>query len=195
MKYFAVTPDDLNPARLINCLQALKKKSVTHLYLRAQSLHAELEQLIDLIRHHAILPIIPRNVYQTAFESACGIHTRSDEVFNTNLHSGARVQTASCHTAQTACTLLDKGANYVFISPVYRPFSKSGDLRPLIEHNDLRKLSKHYGERIVLLGGLTPVRIKELHGMLSTDFSVAGISMFFNTGTTHEQNSNTNIHQ
>jgi len=187
VNYFAITPEGLSAARLIDCLQTLKKNKVTHVYLRAQSLHAELARLIDLIRQHAIIPIIPRNLYQTEFDSACGIHTRSDKIFNAKLPSAETVQTASCHSTQTACALLDKGADYVFISPVYRPFSKPGDQRALIATDELSTLTRRYGERIVLLGGLTSERIKDLHSMLKTDFSIAGISMFFNTGNTHEQ--------
>jgi len=195
MKYFAITPDDLSPSRLINCLQALKKNSVTHVYLRAQSLHTELERLIGLILEHAITPIIPRDLSQASFTSEYGMHTRSDEHFDSPLNSSGILQTAACHSAEAACTLLDKGADYVFISPVYRPFSKPADQRSLLATDALRMLSRRYGPRIVLLGGLTPKRIKDLRTMLRADFSVAGISMFFNTNSTHEQTPHADIYQ
>ncbi len=187
MKYFAITPDELSPTELSLYLRVLQKHSVSHLYLRAQSLHAELERLVTLIRQHAIMPIIPRSLNQAPFTSDCGIHTRSHEHFDASFKPAGILQTAACHSAEAACTLLDKGADYVFISPVYWPFSKPGDQRPLITADALRMITRRYGSRIVLLGGLTPKRINDLHTILDTDFSVAGISMFFNTGKTHEQ--------
>jgi len=187
MKQFAITPDELAPAKLITCLPVLQRRSVSHLYLRAQSLHADLEQLVALIQQHAIMPIIPRSLNQAPFTSECGIHTRSSEDFVAGFTPAGILRTAACHNIETACALLDKGADYVFISPVYRPFSKLGDQRLLITTDALRIITRRYGSRIVLLGGLTQERIKDLHTILDTEFSVAGISMFFNTGTTHEQ--------
>ena len=195
MKYFAITPDEFSPVKLGGYLPVLQHCSVSYLYLRAQSLHAELERLVPLIRQHAIMPIIPRGLHQTPCMSACGMHTRSHERFEASLKPPGVLQTAACHSAEAACTLLDSGADYVFISPVYRPFSKPGDRRPLIAINTLRMLTRRYGERIVLLGGLTPQRIEELGSLLDADFSVGGISMFFTTGTTHEHASLADIHQ
>ena len=123
------------------------------------------------------------------------MHTRSNEHFEARLNPSGVVQTASCHSAEQACTLLDNGADYVFISPVYRPFSKPGDMRPLIAINTLRMLTRRYGERIVLLGGLTPQRIEELGTLLDADFSVGGISMFFTTGITDGNGSPADIRQ
>jgi len=195
MKNFAITPDEISPVALGRYLPVLKKNSVNYLYLRAQSLHAEIEQLVALIRQHAIMPILPRGLYQTPFTSGCGMHTRSHERFDAGLHPPGVVQTASCHRAEQACTLLDNGADYVLISPVYRPFSKPEDRRPLIEIKALRMLTRRYGERIVLLGGLTPRRIDEMGTLLDADFSVGGISMFFTTGTTDDNDSPADIRQ
>jgi thiamine monophosphate synthase len=187
MKYFAITPNKFNPDELSRYLPILQKRAVSHLYLRTPRLHATLEELVVLIRQHEIIPIIPRSLHQTPISSGCGMHTRSDEHFDSHLNPSGIIQTAACHSAEAASTLLDKGADYVFISPVYRPFSKPGDQRLLITTDALRMITRRYGSRIVLLGGLTQERIKELHTILDTDFSVAGISMFFNTGKTHEQ--------
>ena len=195
MKYFAITPHELNPAVLGRYLPLLQQRSVSHLYLRAQSLYAELERLIALIRQHAIMPILPRSLHQAPFTSACGMHTRSNEHFEDRINASGVLQTAACHSTKAACALLDSGADYVFISPVYRPFSKPGDMRPLIEINTLRMLTRRYGERIVLLGGLTPQRIDELCTLLDADFSVGGISMFFTTGTTNGNDSPADIRQ
>lgn len=194
MYYFAITPDDLTSTELSACLPMLKEHRVSHLYLRAPALQGGLKQLIKLIRSHGIMPIVSRTQVQSPLTPDCGIHTRSNESFEAVPSSSGIVQTASCHSAEDAVTLLDKGADYVFISPVYRPFSKPGDQRPLIETDSLRMLSRRYGQRIVLLGGLTPERVKELRTMLDTDFSIAGISMFFTTGNTHEQSA-AHIHQ
>jgi hypothetical protein len=195
MKYFAITPDELSPVELGRYLPVLQHCSVNYLYLRAQSLHAELEQVAALIRQHAIMPIIPRGLHQDPFTSSCGMHTRSNERFEARLNPSGVLQTAACHSTESACTLLDNGADYVFISPVYRPFSKPGDQRPLIDINMLRMLTRRYGERIVLLGGLTPQRINELGTLLDADFSVGGISMFFTTGTTDDNGLPSDIRQ
>jgi thiamine monophosphate synthase len=195
MKYFAITPDKLSPAELGRYLPILRHCSVNYLYLRAQALHAELEQLVALIRQHAIMPIIPRALYQPKYGSACGFHTRSSEQFDASLNPADVIKTASCHSTADTLTLLDNGADYVFISPVYRPFSKPADQRPLIDINTLRMLTRRYGERIVLLGGLTPQRIEKLGTLLDADFSVGGISMFFTTGTTDGKGSPADIRQ
>jgi thiamine monophosphate synthase len=195
MQKFAITPDALSPVELDRYLPVLQKNSVNYLYLRAQSLHAELEQLVALIRQHAIMPIIPRALYQPKYGSACGFHTRSSEQFDASLILADVIKTASCHNTADARTLLDNGADYVFISPVYRPFSKPGDQRPLIDINTLRMLTRRYGERIVLLGGLTPKRIENLGTLLDAAFSVGGISMFFTTGTTDGNDSPADIRQ
>jgi hypothetical protein len=173
----------------------LKERRVSHLYLRSPALHADLEQLTKLILSHGIMPIVSRTEVQSPLRPGCGIHTRSKESFKALPTPSGSIQTASCHSAEDAAAVLDKGADYVFISPVYRPFSKPGDRRPLIATDELRMLSRRYGQRIVLLGGLTPKRISELRTMLDADFSVAGISMFFNTGITHEHNPNADIRQ
>jgi len=194
MKYFTITPDDITPDLITACLPRLQQQGVSHLYLRAQSLHSGLEMLTPIIRMHEIMPIIPQVLYQSAYGSECGIHTRSSERFELLCVPGL-VQTASVHSTEQACALLDSGADYVFISPVYRPFSKPGDQRPLIETASLRMLAQRYGERIVLLGGLTPERIAELRILLDADFSFGGISMFFTTGTTDGNESPADIHQ
>lgn len=195
MKYFAITPDHLDQSDLATHLSHLRHRRVTHLYLRAQSLHTDLERLIPLIRQHAIMPIIPQNLYRPAYGSACGVHTRSGEHFDPQQMPAGILQTASCHSTKKACALLDNGADYVFISPVYRPVSKPGDMRPLIATDDLRMLTQRYGQRTILLGGLTPRLIDELRILLKADFSIAGISMFFSTGTTDDNDSPADIHQ
>ncbi len=195
MKSIAITPDALTPSNLRACLAEFSKRAVTHLYLRAEPLHADLDCIIPIIRQHAIIPIIPRNLYRPAYGSECGVHTRSGEYFDQQDMPAGILQTASCHSAEQTCVLLDSGADYVFISPVYRPHSKPDDMRPLIATDILRMLARRYGERIVLLGGLTPKRIDELRTLLKADFSVAGIGMFFATGTTDDKISSADIHQ
>jgi len=43
-------------------------------------------------------------------------------------------------------------------------------------------LTARFGDRVVLLGGMTPGRVRRLRDELRQDFSVAGISMFFGAG-------------
>ncbi len=194
MTYFAITPDDTSAAQIKLRLPALQHQGISHLYLRADALQPELGRLIPLIRRHEIMPIIPRGLYRPAYGSQCAAHTRSAQRFEP-LDVPGLVQTASCHNPEQACALLDSGADYVFISPVCRPFSKPGDMRPLIETGALRMLTHRYGKRIVLLGGLTPARIDELRAQLDAEFSVGGISMFFTPGTTDGNRTSADIHQ
>lgn len=179
MKRFAITPDGTLPAELRSHLARLNALQVSHLYLRAPRLHADIGRLIPHITGHGIIPIISRSLYRSAYASACAVHTRSTERFDAGSIPEGTLRTASCHSAETARRLLDSGADYVFISPVYRPASKPDDRRPLINTEALGLLARTYGPRIVLLGGLTPQRIAHLHRSLRADFSIAGISMFF----------------
>ncbi len=41
------------------------------------------------------------------------------------------------------------------------------------------RLTREFGERVVLLGGLTRDRIEQIRKSIKDDFSVAGITLFF----------------
>jgi thiamine monophosphate synthase len=69
--------------------------------------------------------------------------------------------------------------DYVFISPVFKPFSKPDDARELFPRSRMKELTATFGERVVALGGLNPERIDILQEDVQHDFSVAGIGMFF----------------
>jgi hypothetical protein len=63
---------------------------------------------------------------------------------------------------------------------VFSPFSKVADSRELFPRDQIIRLTSEFGERLILLGGLTGDRIKELRESIKNDFSVAGITLFFN---------------
>jgi hypothetical protein len=63
---------------------------------------------------------------------------------------------------------------------VFKPLSKEGDSRELFSKDHIISLTREFGERVVLLGGLTGGRIEELRKSIKYDFSVAGITLFFN---------------
>lgn len=181
MKFFAITPDTTTCEDIINHIPTLKDKGVSFLYLRSPLLYKELETLVPLINQSGILPIISFQLYKHCKEKPFGIHFKSSETEFLLKYSelSSACTSASCHDISTAFELLEYSVDYVFVSPVFKPLSKQEDKRPLLERNWLKELIIKYGERIVLLGGLTRERIQVLQEDMKKDFSIAGITMFF----------------
>jgi thiamine monophosphate synthase len=183
MKYFAITPDSATPATLIVGLPGLKEKGASFLYLRAPALEGSLERILPAVNRAGILPLVPFRFRPQGNGSDFGVHFRSSETEFAEdcLFGSPRVTSASCHDFHGARRLLDSGVSYVFVSPVFEPLSKPagtphGELFP---RHRLRELAGTYGERVVALGGMRPDRIRELAREVKSDFSVAGISLFF----------------
>lgn len=181
MKLFAITPDNVNIDHLIAQLPEIRKRGATHLYLRQSGTSHEIRLLTDASAFASIIPVVSHALYKRDQPGICGVHYKSSELnlLDQRLHARPVITTVSTHSSAEARFALNAGADYVYVSPVYEPLSKH-DERQLFPHPDLRKLIALYGERIILLGGITADRIKELADDLKGDFSVAGITYFFN---------------
>ena len=63
---------------------------------------------------------------------------------------------------------------------MFSPFSKKADSREFFPRDQIIRLTSEFGERVVLLGGLTGDRIEKLRKSIKDDFSISGITLFFN---------------
>lgn len=183
MKYFAITPDTCTPESLVQHLARLHQGGVSFLYLRSPMLYNSLNNLAQAVNAAGIMPLVSYRFADQVHGLPHGLHYKSSEhnaLPSVHPNKGVLI-TASCHSAETALQLLQGSVDYVFVSPVFSPIAKPGDTRRTIPRARLAELACRFGERVVLLGGMTVERIEQLHHDLRCDFSVAGISMFFGT--------------
>ncbi|MEI6126684.1 MAG: thiamine phosphate synthase [Pseudomonadota bacterium] len=182
MKFFAITPEYVSCKDIVQYLPVLKDKGVAYVYIRSSRLYDDCETIVAASKKTGIMPIIPLSLSESFRELSAGIHFKSFEadLLTKELSSQAPVITAACHDFETAVTLLQGRADYVFVSPVFKPLSKQEDSRELFPRDKLCELIGMFGERVVALGGMTDKRILELHSEAGYDFSAAGITMFFN---------------
>jgi len=166
---------------LTDCLSRLRESSVSFLYLRSHLLYNHIPLLLPAVSSTGIVPIIPSRLALNLTGIPFGLHVKSSEhsLLTAHRDSSPELITVSCHDAASAVRMLEGPARYVFVSPVFRPLSKAEDVRPLFPGDHLKELVQRFGERVVALGGMSPVRIRQLQNRLQHDFSVAGISMFF----------------
>ena len=182
MKQFAITPDNFRPEDVFAGLQELKNQGVYCLYLRAEKLRPFLKDIIPVVAGYGIIPLVRAEDAESLKEKKFGIHFRGSETGSLSEHCfpEAPLVTVSCHDLRCAAEILEKNSEcHVFISPVFRPYSKTEDHRELIDRQGLKKLSACFGVRVVLLGGLNRSRVRMLRSFMGDKFSVAGISMFF----------------
>ena len=179
MKLFAITPGDCTADRLFGLLPRLRDRGATHVYLRAAALRRNLFSIAAAAASSGILPIVPHELYARHLRP-CGAHFTSCEIdrISREAPDDADIITASGHSSEDARLAIQAGADFVFVSPVYAPLSKA-DNRERLHRADVQALVSRYGEKVVLLGGLTPERIRELERSMPALFSAAGISMFF----------------
>jgi hypothetical protein len=181
MKTFAIIPEKFSADRVVNFLPDLIKSRVHYLYLRGMTNADEICGLVKEINKTDIIPVVSSKSCPENPELFYGIHYKSAEIdLIAGKHPGCAIVTASAHDADTAKDLLEKGVDYVYVSPVFRPFSKQGDSREFFPRDQITGLTSEFGERVVLLGGLTGDRIEELRKSIKDDFSIAGITLFFN---------------
>jgi thiamine monophosphate synthase len=141
----------------------------------------EICALVKELNKTDIIPVVSCKSCPENPELVYGVHYKSSELdLIPEKEPGCEIVTASAHDADTAKQLLEKGVDYVYVSPVFRPLSKEGDSREFFPKDQVMSLTREFGERVVLLGGLTSDRIEELRKSIKDDFSVAGITLFFN---------------
>ncbi len=181
MKVFAITPQHFTCKDVLKHLRAVKDHGASFLYLRSPLLLDSFEGLIQAVNASGMLPIVPFRSCKHIKKSPFGIHFKGSEAafVSAGLGVTATVRTVSCHNDVCAVKILQDSADYVFVSPVFKPFSKQGDSRALFSRSGILELVKTFGERVVLLGGLNRERISVLQKEMQHDFSVAGITMFF----------------
>ena len=181
MKTFAIIPEKLSVDRVVNSLPDLLKSGVNYLYLRGMTNSKEIRELVEEINKTDIVPVLYHKNLPVQPGLVYGIHYKSTEIdLIPEKKSGCGILTASAHDVDTAKDLLEKGVDYVYVSPVFKPFSKEGDCREFFPRDRIISLNREFGERVVLLGGLTTDRIEDLRKSIKDDFSVAGITLFFN---------------
>jgi thiamine monophosphate synthase len=180
MKTFAIIPEKFSAERVVNSLPDLIKSRVHYLYLRGMTNRAEITELVEEINKTGIIPVVSFKGCPKNKELVYGIHYKSTEIDHiAEKQPGCAIVTASAHDADTAKDLLGKGVDYVYVSPVFKPLSKESDCRELFPRDRIISLTREFGERVVLLGGLTRDRIEQLRKSIKDDFSVAGITLFF----------------
>ena len=183
MKCFAVKPDNYNADMVISSLPVLESTGVKFLYLKDMLSRSEIVKVIKAFDKTVLIPIVSHKLMADLAGSSIGIHYKSSEIdLIINKKSGYDIVTASAHDYDTARYLLKNGADYVFVSPVFKPLSKQNDKRDLFPLERIIRLTNDFEERVVLLGGMTNGRIEELKENIGKDFSVAGITMFFGKG-------------
>jgi len=181
MKTFAIIPEKFSADSVVSSLPDLIKSGVDYLYLRGMTNDVEICGLIGEINKTVIIPVVSCKSCPYDPELVCGIHYKSSEIdLLPEKQPPSAILTASAHDADTAKHLLEKGVEYVYVSPVFRPFSKQGDNRSLFPREQIISLTNEFEERVVLLGGLTGERIEKLRKSINNDFSVSGITLFFN---------------
>ncbi len=184
MKIFAIIPEQFSADRVVNSLPDLINVGVDYFYLRGMMNADEICGLIEEINKTEIIPVVSYNYCPENPEPVYGIHYKSSEIdLIAEKHPGHAIVTASAHDADTAKDLFGKGVDYVYVSPVFSPLSKQGDNRSLFPIEQIMVLIHEFGERVVLLGGLTAYRIEQLRKTIKDDFSVAGITLFFGSST------------
>jgi len=132
MKCFAVKPDNYNADMVISALPVLVNAGVNVLYLKDMLSRAEIIKVINALDKSVIIPIVSHKLMADLAGCSIGIHYKSSEIgLIENKNPGYAVLTASAHDYDTAKFLLENGADYVFVSPVFKPLSKQNDKRDL----------------------------------------------------------------
>ncbi len=185
MKYFAITPDDCSIDYLASKIPHLKEKGVWGLYLRSGDLKNRVAGAAKITAEAGIIPIVYNADYSCCRAELerfkAGVHFKSSEYSRSlrDRFTGSCICTVSAHSTQEAERLLTEKVDYVFLSPVFKPFSKNQASPRLLPLNDIKMLVAVYSEKVVLLGGMTIQRIGMIRKDIKDDFSVAGITMFF----------------
>ncbi len=101
--------------------------------------------------------------------AGCGLHLPSGEDIGAwRAHEG--LLGVSTHSLEEALSAEDAGADYVLLSPVFRPTSKPEDDRPTLGLEGLEAAQRRLGIPVFALGGITPANAE---AVLAVTFGVA----------------------
>ncbi len=184
MKLIAITPDYLTVEDLISFFRLLEENGASHLYVRSPFIlnSSRLKDVLLQLLNRNIIPVIPYEKWLEFENPAFICHFKEHEKSKIKDFREKYPEQAfsfSAHGISLAEQVLENGAAFVFLSPVFPPYSKKDyNLKPL-SFEEISYIVDRFGERVVLLGGIDFERLKELKLRLVKDFSVAGITMFF----------------
>ncbi len=184
MKFIAITPDYFKLDDLLNSIRLLKENRASHLYLRSPFVLSsqELKEICENLEESGFKVILPLEQWLKFKDKTIICHFKEkdlNKIDNINSLFSDISFSASVHNIENAELIISKGAEFIFISPVFKPFSKKDYSLTPLDLNEVSKLVDKYGEKVVLLGGIDFERVKELKLKLKRDFSIAGITMFF----------------
>ncbi len=166
----AVTPGDHGITRdLAPWLQALGEAGLRTVVLREPQLSPEdFRALVQVAhRHIPVVVLHARNqsARQIAARLGLGLHLPSHADPSLVRGEISGLLGSSCHHRQEVDAALEGGADYVFLSPVWRPKSKPRDRRAPLGRRAF--LSVAVGRPVYALGGVTPERweVLQAHGV------------------------------
>lgn len=138
--------DGADPARV----RAAVAAGLPCVLLRANPLpHALLDLPVQLVLHAR-----DPDAHALATAHGFGLHLAADGDVARVRRTFRGLLSQSTHSPDAARAALAAGADWVFLSPIYRPTSKPDDLRPPLGPDALAGIGP-----VVALGGVTPGRV------------------------------------
>jgi len=141
----------------------LSERAVIHLATR---LEPRLPQLIL----HDRMP----GARQLARRTGWGLHLGSQTDIASVRDSYAHRLGVSCHSVAEARQAERAGADYVLLSPIYKPTSKPADRRPSLGVRSLRAARRAVCIPVFALGGMRPDRVDKVRGAGAFGVAVLG---------------------
>ena len=184
MKLIGITPNKIAFERLKDSVRLLKEKGVSRLYVRNPFIFSdkELKDITEFLLLSAITPIISYKFFSLLKNYPVIFHFKESEkesISDFKKKNPDSKISVSCHSADEARRFLETLADYVFLSPVFKPYSKKNYKFKPLDLKKIEPLVELYGERVFLLGGMDAKRVSLLKEKLGDNIAVAGITMFF----------------
>ena len=158
----------------VSLLDAIARARADWVQIREKDLPArELFELVKRALNFGKKIIVNTRMDVALAAGAAGVHLPDGSIDPDRLRTIAPpgfLIGVSCHSVENVVKNAQKGANYVFLSPIFAPLSKSSNLPPL----GLEKLSmasKAVSIPILALGGIT-----ESNAQSCVDHGAAGIA-------------------
>ncbi len=184
MKLIGITPNNIGFERLKDSVRLLKEKGVSLLYVRNPFVFSEneLKILANHLLSNGITPIISHSLSPLLKSIPLIFHFKEcekDKIPRFREQNPMLEISVSCHSPEEGKRLLDNLADFIFLSPVFKPYSKKEYNAEPLDLKKVEPLIKLYGERVFLLGGMDMKRIDFLKKRFGDNIAVAGITMFF----------------